>query len=109
MESRILPGSPVSLPAGPESNCPPVRPGIVRYDVCVAPRTSTPSQPEVYRKEPMRFCSLFILYLCIVCLSSASAWDQAPELFDLSGIPDPPASFAEQQILEMVAGHKRGD
>src|SRR5437867_12581700 len=69
----------------------------------------TPSQPEVYRKEPMRFRSVFILYLCIVCLSSASAWDQAPELFDLSGIPNPPASFAAQQIHEMVAGHKRGD
>src|SRR5438552_954263 len=57
----------------------------------------------------MRYWSLLILYILIVCLPSASAWDQAPELFDLSGIPDPPASFAEQQILEMVAGHKRGD
>src|SRR5947199_5694582 len=57
----------------------------------------------------MRYWSLLILYILIVCLPSASAWDQMPELFDLSGIPNPPASFTEQQILEMIAGHKPGD
>ena len=57
----------------------------------------------------MRYWSLLILYILIVCLPSAFAWDQMPELFDLSGIPDPPASFTEQQILEMISGHKPGD
>jgi hypothetical protein len=57
----------------------------------------------------MSYGYLSIQLILIVCLSFAFASEQAPEAFDLSGIPSPPTSFVEQQILEMVSGHKHGD